>query len=101
MDTNAKTAAEFVGFAYEDTGCGCSALTMMAGDVEVVITSALNEACAPEALDGEPVYLGEYPGGWSLDPADATYQEFSSLRDALLHIYGPIAGAQLPPELAQ
>jgi hypothetical protein len=101
MHPNARDAAEFVGFAWEDTGCGCSALTMMAGSVEVVITSAINEACAPEALDGEPVYLGEYWGGWSFDPEDAAHHEFPSLRDALLHVYGPIAGAPLPAPLAQ
>jgi hypothetical protein len=102
MDANAKTAYEFVGFTYEDTAGGCSALTMTVGETDIVITSAVNEACAPEALDGEPVYLGEYVGGWdAFDEDKATYYDFPSLRDALLHVYGPIAGAPLPDALAQ
>ena len=95
-------AATFVGFTYEDTGCGCSALTMRTGSVEIVITSAESEVCAPERLDDEPVYLGEYPDGWNAcNPDDATYHEFPSLRDALLYVYGPIAGEPIPGPLAK
>jgi hypothetical protein len=84
---------------YNHTGGGCSALEMtLSDDAFLMITSVENEACAPVTM-GEPVIVGTYASEATALEGEGQWETFPTLRDALLDIYGPIAGAPLPEAL--
>jgi hypothetical protein len=93
------TACALLGLEYYHTGGGCTALEMtLSDDAFLMITSTVNEACAPATMD-EPVLVGTYASVESAYEGEGQWETFPTLRDALLDIYGPIAGAPLPDAL--
>lgn len=100
LSPTVAAACDFIGLAYNHTGGGCSALEVTLSDeCFVMITSDINECCAPTHAD-EPVIVGTYANETDAYEGIGSWREFATLREALFDLYGPNDREPHPPALA-
>jgi hypothetical protein len=100
LSPTVAAACEFIGLAYNHTGGGCSALEVTLSDeCFVMITSTVNECCAPTHAD-EPVVVGTYASEAEAYEGIGSWRDYATLREALLDLHRVTNGGTIPPALA-